>query len=259
MKKILRSLLVMMILLPVAVSAQYSRFARSGVIRYEKTANMYEIIKKRINKDNEAYMNAAFEEFQRNGEKFKKQQSTLTFNQDKILYTPSADATSSGGSFLAKDASAGQPNIVYTDLSGDSSICQKTVFDQVFLVKDSSRRITWKLTEETREIAGYTCRRANALIMDSVYVVAFYTINIPVSGGPESFTGLPGMILGVALPHYHITWFATAVEDKAIAPATITPPVKGKAMDAKGMNDALNNMIKGTDAYSGFSRISFGL
>ena len=30
---------------------------------------------------------------------------------------------------------------------------------------------------------------------DTVYVVAFYTEDIPVSGGPEMFGGLPGMIL----------------------------------------------------------------
>jgi GLPGLI family protein len=48
-------------------------------------------------------------------------------------------------------------------------------------------------------IAGFNCRRANAMIMDSIYVVAFYTDEILTTGGPESFSGLPGMILGVAL------------------------------------------------------------
>jgi len=31
-----------------------------------------------------------------------------------------------------------------------------------------------------------------------INAVAFYTDDIPVSGGPESFNGLPGMILQVA-------------------------------------------------------------
>ncbi len=57
-------------------------------------------------------------------------------------------------------------------------------------MQDSTRKITWKITDEMREIAGFSCRRANAIMLDSIYVVAFYTDQIPVSGGPESFSGL---------------------------------------------------------------------
>ena len=94
-----------------------------------------------------------------------------------------------------------------------TSITQKNVYDDLYLVKDSLRKIDWKITDETREIAGYECRRANAIVLDSVYVVAYYTIQIPFSGGPESFTGLPGTILGLALPHENMTWFATKVTE----------------------------------------------
>src|SRR6185437_10397918 len=101
---------------------------------------------------------------------------------------------------------------------------QKTIFDQPFLVKDSLRKIKWKITDENREIAGYNCRRANGLMMDSIYVVAFYTDKIPVSGGPESFSGLPGMILEVALPHENVIWRATKVTEAEIPQGAITPP-----------------------------------
>jgi GLPGLI family protein len=47
--------------------------------------------------------------------------------------------------------------------------------------------------------------------MDSIYVVAFYSDQIVVRGGPESFWGLPGMIMGVVLPHEYTTWYATKV------------------------------------------------
>lgn len=47
--------------------------------------------------------------------------------------------------------------------------------------------------------------------MDTIYMVAFYTPEIKTSGGPESIYGLPGMILGLALPHEHITWFAKEI------------------------------------------------
>ena len=95
-----------------------------------------------------------------------------------------------------------------------------------------------------REIAGFNCRRANAIIMDSIYVVAFYTDEILAPGGPESFSGLPGMILGVALPHEHITWFATKVEMVPVEPAELNAPVKGKKVNNKELLETINNTFK---------------
>jgi GLPGLI family protein len=137
-----------------------------------------------------------------------------------------------------------QNNTIYTDLQTETSIEQKKVFEETFLVKDSTRKIRWKITDETREIAGFTCRRANAIIMDSIYVVAFYTDKIPVSGGPESFTGLPGMILGVALPHENITWFATSVTDMTLEQKALLPPKKGKPVNNQGLKQTLQAATK---------------
>ena len=129
----------------------------------------------------------------------------------------------------------------FTDLTTQSSVDQKKVFEQTYLVKDSVRKIKWKITDETREIAGYTCHRANGLYLDSIYVVAFYTSRIPVPGGPESFSGLPGMILGVALPHENITWFATKVTEGSIQQNNIAPPQKGKVIADKDLYKTLED------------------
>ncbi|MGZ5287229.1 MAG: GLPGLI family protein, partial [Flavisolibacter sp.] len=49
------------------------------------------------------------------------------------------------------------------------------------------------------------------------------------SSGPESMGGLPGMILGLAIPRLYTTWFATKVElITASDEQKITPPQKGK-------------------------------
>ena len=82
------------------------------------------------------------------------------------------------------------------------------------------------------------------MIMDSVYVVAFYTDEILAPGGPESFTGLPGMILGLALPHEHITWFATKVEISAPSPSEITPPTKGKKVNYAVLKEEMTDFVK---------------
>lgn len=223
-------------------AAQYARFPTSGVIEYEKSVNMYALLQNRINKNNEGFMRQALESYKKSQPQFKKLKSTLSFSGNRTLFTP-IEETASGGGFF-DDPMVTQHNTIFTDLGAGTSITRKNVFEETFLVKDSTRKINWKITSQTREIAGYACRRANALVMDSIYVVAFYTDQIPVSGGPESFTGLPGMILGLALPHENITWFATKVTDQTVTANTMTPPSKGKTVDNKGLRTTLETALK---------------
>lgn len=237
-------------------SAQHARFATEGIIEFEKSVNMHAQIKKYINKDNEVYYIPAFDQYKKTQPQFRILKSTLAFSKDKTLFTPAPAEETARGWFSDIPATT-QNNIIYTDISTNTSIVQKSIFEETFLVRDSIRKISWKITSETRDIAGYPCRRANAIIMDSIYVVAFYTDEIPVSGGPESFTGLPGMILGVALPHENMSWFAKLVTDKTLPSGALIPPKKGKATDNKGMLDTLMKVMKNWGSYAQHSLKSF--
>jgi len=231
-----------------SLKAQNVRFPLAGVIEFEKSINMYALLKKAADQSTDNYMRDAFDNFKKNNPQFKTLQSTLTFSTDKTLFIPIAPPESSRGFFNAPIAE--QPNTIFTDFSTGIATAQKKVYEETFLLKDSIRKINWKLTTEVRTIAGYECRRANAIILDSVYVVAFYTDKIPVSGGPESFTGLPGMILGVALPHENITWFAKTVTDKTIPATDFKVPVKGKSVDYKGLRTTINAALKDWGNYA---------
>jgi GLPGLI family protein len=110
------------------------------------------------------------------------------------------------------------------------------------LVADSLRNLKWRITADTRLIAGFECHRATTLIMDSVFVVAFYTDEIPSSSGPESFGGLPGMILGMVIPKLHSSWYATKVVMGS--PKPILPPKKGKKVTAAEMQATLKDHFK---------------
>lgn len=223
--------------------AQNTRFISEGVIEYDKTVNMYALIKKNYSNDDSFYAQA-FESYKKNQPQFKILKSTLSFSKDKSVFNPTKDKQVQSNGFFGGEPAAQQNNVVYNDFATGLSTIQKTVFEETFLLKDTTRRITWKITDEIREIAGYSCRRANAIVMDSIYVVAFYTDKIPVSGGPESFSGLPGMILGVALPHDNTTWFATKVTDAAVPANVIIPPVKGKLTTIAGLKIFLTDALK---------------
>ncbi|MFT3674530.1 MAG: GLPGLI family protein [Chitinophagaceae bacterium] len=139
-------------------------------------------------------------------------------------------------------------NKVYNDYSAGTTVTQKPVFEETFLVQDSLQNIRWKITSDTRNIAGFECRKAVGIMYDTVAVFAFYTDEIMVSGGPEGIHGLPGMILGVGIPRLHTTWFATKVsltpDLKQLAPAS-----KGKKVDRAAMLSQMDRLLKQWDKY----------
>lgn len=223
--------------------AQNAHFTNSGTITYEKSANTFAIIKRLYGDElNEGFMKQAYEQYKKTQPQFKVLKSTLVFDNSKTLFTPLPPETTSG-SFLSIPE-ADQYNTIYTDLGAHSVTAQKAVFEQTFLVKDSVRKIKWKITDETRQIAGYECRRANGLMMDSIYVVAFFANQIPIPGGPESFGGLPGMILEVALPHENLIWKAISVTEGANSVQSIVPPQKGKPVNNKQLFETLKDVFK---------------
>lgn len=247
MKKLL--ILSIIALFSGSLWAQNAHFTTQGTITYEKKVNMYAVIKKMINSDNESWYGPAFEQYKKNQPQFTTLQNTLTFAANKTLYTPVISDVPPTNSWFSDNPLTQQINTTFTDLNTNLSTTNKKVFEETFLVKDTARRINWKITDETRQIAGYNCRRANAVVMDSIYVVAFYTDEIPVSGGPESFTGLPGMILGLALPHDNVSWFATKVTETPIPEAAVKAPLKGKVTNNAALKATLTKALKDWGEY----------
>ena len=158
-----------------------------------------------------------------------------TFDQDKAVYK-----------YNRRDERAKLPwsrgeeedNIWFSDYGAGTFTHQKWVFDNTYLMSDSLMKIEWKLVpNETREIAGFNCRKAQAIIFDSVYVFAFYTDEILVSGGPMGLNGLPGMILGITIPRMFTSWIATKLQVNGVNTAIIAEPKKGKKKKATELQE----------------------
>lgn len=225
------------------IFAQYASFLNQGNITYEKKVNVLALLQERWGNDNDGWTQQIIDAYKKGGNQFKTYQYNLAFRDNKTLYTPIESNAPTGG--IGDFTSVANDNTVYTNLDSSRSVSQKSIYGDRFLISDSTRKIHWKITDELREIAGFQCRRANAVIMDSIFVVAFYTNQIPVSGGPESFTGLPGMILLLALPHQHAVWTATKVSViPPVIAGTVVPPVKGKPMDDKAFYNNLQSSLK---------------
>ncbi|MES2807787.1 MAG: GLPGLI family protein [Bacteroidota bacterium] len=237
------------LLLFAATGIAQTRFVSSGTIEYDKSTNMYALLQREVKANDEnSWAKAALEAYKKTNPQIKIAKSTLNFSDNKTLFTPIV--VEERRDYYFETPMADQLNTTYTDLGASTRLSQKKVFEEQFLVSDSVARIKWKITGETRDILGYTCRRANGLILDSIYVVAFYTDQIPVSSGPESFTGLPGMILQVALPHENVSWLATKVTDTTLPANTIVAPKKGKPLTKKQFQDKLTSAMKNWGNYA---------
>ncbi|MES2484662.1 MAG: GLPGLI family protein [Bacteroidota bacterium] len=236
MKTIFKLILGLCLIPCSATIAQAQRAMTSGTIEFEKTANMYTLMRKKLPTDKIDVYNQNkphYDNYMKNEPQYLKLQSTLIFGNNVSLFTPKPPAKPIFDYY--NQPLVDQANIIFNDFVKDQSIIKKEYHERTFSVRDTLRKIKWKITDETREIAGYVCRRANGLLLDSVYAVAFYTDKIHVPGGPESFNGLPGMILGIALPHDNITWYATKVTEAPADVKKLVPPKGGEVINNKGL------------------------
>jgi len=226
------------------VLAQSIKLVNAGTIEYEKSVNMFalgrEMIKATQASSFGSLYEQAFDQYQKNRPQFGVVKSVLTFAGNKALYTPGK--TDDVVPFMGSAQVVNQFNTVYSDLSANSRIVQKDIGNDHYLLTDSLSRIKWKIVGGNEDVAGYACREAHGVILDSVYVVAFYTDKIRANAGPESFSGLPGMILKVVLPHEHITWTATKVTEE-VPPTPVVPPKKGKPVNNKELTDNLKKTV----------------
>lgn len=119
----------------------------------------------------------------------------------------------------------------YKNIKEKRFLNEKELFGKEFLIDDSLQKIDWKMENETKKIGNYTCYKATAVlpvdesnlmnfrpkkgvdqekvqkatnftdvveIPKDIIVTAWYTPEIPVSQGPGTYWGLPGLILEVS-------------------------------------------------------------
>lgn len=226
--------------------AQYAYFPENGTITYERTFYLHNNIKKNVkDSDNTGGKLVMYlDEILKNSPKEVITKNVLRFNDTETFYEN-----------MQEDQSVHQLNTFNQAISaGVKTYCNfksKTFKKSLSFVgeelqlADSIPVIKWKFTDEYRNILGYDCRRVNGIMQDSVYIVAFYTPQIPVSGGPELINGLPGMILGVAIPSHNFNYFATKVElSQVTVPASVTKNKKSTPLSKAEIMEKLKELIK---------------
>ncbi len=203
---------------------QTKQILSCGEIIFEKKESTLRKLKENRDEDDGFWM----DEMIKNAPKFTTNTFSLKFNGQESEYNYFDNSKEVKQVFWGGGGDIASKNHVYKNYKTSESTTMKQVFENDFIFIDSLRQFKWKLTTEYRDIAGYDCRKATTIINDSVYVIAFYTDDIITPSGPESFGGLPGMILGLVIPKVYTTWFATEVKNNCPFAKAISKPLKGK-------------------------------
>jgi GLPGLI family protein len=228
----MKRILFLFTMLFTAAVTNAQQFIDKAVIEYEVKTS----IKKTMSNDSWADM------MKENMSEFKTAFYTYTFANNKSIYKFNRwDASTKVPVWYKEDD---EENIWYFDFNLNKVTIQKQIEGTQLLIADSIPAIAWKLTNENREIAGFNCRKAVGKIMDSVYVFAFYTDEITISGGPCSISGLPGMVLGLSIPRLYTSYIATKVMVTGVKEADIKPSTSKKYYSYTGLKSLVEEKTK---------------
>jgi GLPGLI family protein len=220
---------VLLLLLRACLTAS-GQYVLTGKVVYERKVNVHA----------QYEGNEWFDRFKADVPKFNSTDFLLMFDSGRTMYRPAHEIenTNRWANTPANE------NVVYTDFNTGNVAALKMIFETKFLVKDTVRALTWKEKPEIRTIAGHACHKAVSVICDSVFVVAFYAEDIPVSGGPELFGGLPGLILELAVPRLHTTWVATKIDRLSSDDLPFKQPEKGKKVTNQQLQESIKESFK---------------
>ena len=196
-------------------------FITSGKISYERKIAQYTLNESLQSEDEMA--SGWSEEFKKIFPKMITDNYVMDFNASKTYYRLAKE--NPDNKYMVYGFKPSETDFTLQYLNDELTIMKKSLFENEYFIKDSITKYEWKITGELRDIAGFECKKAITKICDSVVVVAFYTDQILVKGGPESFNGLPGMILGLAIPRLSETIYATKLE---LTSSEIPIPAQGK-------------------------------
>ncbi len=257
MKKI-QLAIALLFVLTTTVNAQM----KEGKISYERKVNMHRNIP-------DPQMKSMIPEFRT--DKFE-----LIFNESASLFrsvvddeAPDPFANAGGGGGGIRMNFRMPTTTTYTDIAKQMQYEERAFFEKEFLIVDSLKQYKWKLSEETKTIAKQLCKKATTMVTapqmrvrisrggennsDSTTnapkppketeLVVWYAENIPVSVGPDNYSGLPGVIMEMDLDNGATV--TTAVEVSAKYPKKeLVQPTKGDKMTRAQFQDQMQKLMQ---------------
>ncbi|WAC09277.1 GLPGLI family protein [Dyadobacter pollutisoli] len=165
----------------------------------------------------------------------------LAFNEKLSYYTYPKTEENDGGYSWRK----GEYRI-YRDFENEKRADIIEMLGKTYIVDDSLKFPKWKIMNKIKEIGGYMCMMA--VTQDTIKdqkVTAWFADGIPVSGGPEQYSGLPGMILELDINDGDIVTTAKEIKLKPVTDdISIPKKLKGKKVNTQKYEEMMSVHIR---------------
>ena len=134
-------------------------------------------------------------------------------------------------------------NKTFCDLKSSKRIDQKDFMQRKFLIENDLKASDWKLTGNQKMILNYPCQEATRVDKDKK-ITAWFTPAIPVSSGPSSYCGLPGLVLEVIINDGDQTVTATSVTFEKVDASVLVKPKEGKKVSQEEYDKIVAEKMK---------------
>ena len=201
----------------------------------------------------------------------------LLFGNNQSLWRNIPKADGGDGTVMGNGVmfrSVGNDDVIFFDFTKGTRTDKREMFDNAFLVEDSVRKLSWKISEETKTILGHQARKATAQRIGVAYrtsmengqmkreeyadtssITAWFTTDFPVATGPQEFQGqLPGVILQLDVNNGRVVYNAVEISPR-VSLSSIKEPKGGKRVSQaeylkerdKMMEEMRKNMPAGSN------------
>ena len=149
-----------------------------------------------------------------------------------------------GGVAGADPYAATQLQSAYVNPEAGTMVEARRFLGRTFRVLREQPSLEWQLTSEQAEHLGYMVLKATAQKDSATTIDAWFTPQIPVQGGPESYGGLPGMILVLSVNDGQVQYQATEVALGELEEGTIRPPDEGDEMSQEEFEQLVKERLE---------------
>ena len=203
-----------------------------GVITFEEKMNLH----RRIQNEE---MKARVPEFRSNN-------MELIFRGDECIYKAieeeEDEETNTGNVRMVFR----RPNVeIYRNYATSKRVEQRDMMDKKYLIETDIKQTAWKLGTETKKILGYECTQAT--LNDTARkqeLVAWFTMDLPLTAGPQNYGSLPGMILELDINKGEVLMFAKKIDLKKVKDNAIKAPTKGDKITEEELKQKRDEMMK---------------
>jgi GLPGLI family protein len=120
-------------------------------------------------------------------------------------------------------ANFGFPVSFYKGISNSMLQSISMLQENVYILEEKAPQIDWKISDETKIIAGYACQKASATFQGRFYE-AWFSPKLPFNNGPWKLGGLPGLILEASDDRKEIVFTFKSFDDTSTVHIPITLP-----------------------------------